>query len=239
GWVYITWVAGEVKDPQRNLPRSLIMGLLLVGFIYLAINAVYLYAMPMTAISETTTVAQSAGRAVFSPAAGRWLGLMIGISCFGANASCILSGARVYYAMAEDGVFFRALARVHPRWRTPVWSLALQGAWAGVLVLILEYADLFTYVMFMMVLSYVMTVVALFVLRYKMPNAERPYRCFGYPWLPALYVILGSVWAVNALVQKPKDALIGIAIVAAGIPLYIYWHRQKQRKSASILEARA
>lgn len=239
GWVYITWVAGEVKDPQRNLPRSLIMGLLLVGFIYLAINAVYLYALPMTSISNTATVAQSAGMALFSPAAGRWLGLLIAISCFGAMATCILSGARVYYAMAEDGVFFHALAHVHPRWRTPVWSLVLQGAWASVLVLILDYADLFTYVMFMMVLSYVMSVVALFVLRYKMPNAERPYRCFGYPWLPAMYVVLGGLWAVNALLQKPKDALIGIGIVAAGAPLYAYWHRRKQKKSASIVEARA
>ena len=170
GWVYITWVAGEVKDPGRNLPRSLVWGLLLVGFIYLAINAVYIYALPMTGIAATETVAQSAGIAMFSPGVGRWLSLMIAISCFGAMAACILSGARVYYAMAEDGVFFHALARVHPRWRTPLWSLLIQGTWSSVLVLVLDYADLFTYVMFMMVLSYVLTVVALFVLRRKMPE---------------------------------------------------------------------
>jgi basic amino acid/polyamine antiporter, APA family len=236
GWVYITWVAGEVQDPQRNLPRSLMVGLLLVGVIYLAINAVYLYALPMTGIAASTTVAQTAAVAMFSAAAGRWLALMIAVSCFGAMASCILSGARVYYAMAEDGVFFRALARVHPRWRTPVWSLVLQGVWAAVLVLILEYADLFTYVMFMMVLSYVMTVAALFVLRWKMPNAERPYRCAGYPWLPGLYVVLGGIWAVNALWEKPKDALIGIGIVAVGVPFYLYWRRQK-KGAAAVAEA--
>jgi basic amino acid/polyamine antiporter, APA family len=235
GWVYITWVAGEVKDPQRNLPRSLILGLLLVGAIYLVINAVYLYALPMSGIVATTTVAQTSAINLFSAAAGRWLALMIAVSCFGAMASCILSGARVYYAMAEDGIFFRALAHVHPRWRTPVWSLALQAVWAAVLVFVLEYADLFTYVMFMMVLSYVMTVAALFVLRRKMPHAERPYRCAGYPWLPGLYVLLGGAWALNALWQKPKDALIGIGIVLLGAPFYFYW--RKQKKAAAAAEA--
>jgi APA family basic amino acid/polyamine antiporter len=233
GWVYITWVAGEVKDPQRNLPRSLIIGLVLVGAIYLVINAVYLYALPMSGIAGTTTVAQTAAVSLFSPNAGRWLALMIAISCFGAMASCIMSGARVYYAMAEDGIFFRALAQVHPRWRTPIWSLVLQAVWAAVLVFVLEYADLFTYVMFMMVLSYVMTVAALFVLRRKMPNAERPYRCAGYPWLPGLYVLLGGAWALNALWQKPKDALIGIFIVLAGVPFYAYWRGQKSRAKAN------
>jgi basic amino acid/polyamine antiporter, APA family len=235
GWVYITWVAGEVKDPRRNLPRSLVVGLLLVGVIYLAINAVYLYALPMTGIASTTTVGQTAAVAMFFPAAGRWLALMIAVSCFGANASCILSGARVYYAMAEDGVFFRALARVHPRWRTPVWSLVLQGVWAAALALSGRFDQLFTYVMFMMVLSYVLTVAALFVLRWKLPNAERPYRCAGYPWVPGLYVALGSIWAINAVREKPMEALAGIGIVLVGVPFYLYWRRQK--KGAAVAEA--
>lgn len=233
GWVYITWVAGEVKDPQRNLPRSLILGLLLVGVIYLAINAVYLYALPMTGIAATTTVAQTAAVSMFSQTAGGLLALMIALSCFGAMASCILSGARVYYAMAEDGVFFRALAQVHPRWRTPVWSLVLQGIWSAVLAVSGRYDQLFTYVMFMMVLSYVMTVVALFVLRRKRPDAERPYRCFGYPWAPALYVILGGLWAVNALIEKPREAGLGIVIVLIGVPFYFYWRRQKKYSAAA------
>src|SRR5262249_46309809 len=138
-------------------------------------------------------------------------------------AACVLSGARVYYAMAEDGVFFRALARVHPRWRTPAWSLLIQGTWSSVLVLALDYADLFTYVMFMMVLSYVLTVAALFVLRRKMPDAPRPYRCAGYPWLPGLYVLIGIAWTINAILQKTQEALLGIVIVAIGIPFYAYW----------------
>jgi APA family basic amino acid/polyamine antiporter len=165
---------------------------------------------------------------MFSGSVARWLALMIAVSCFGAMASCIMSGARVYYAMAEDGVFFRALARVHPRWHTPVASLVLQAAWAAVLALSGKYNELFTYVMFMMVLSYVLTTAALFVLRRKMPNAERPYRCAGYPWLPAIYVVLGSAWFVNALFERPKEALFGIFIVALGVPFYFYWRRQKR-----------
>jgi basic amino acid/polyamine antiporter, APA family len=227
GWVYITWVSGEVKDPQRNLARSMVMGLLLVGGSYLLINAVYLYALPITKIAEATAVAQSAGTAMFSASAANWLAMVIALSCFGAMASCILSGARVYYAMAEDGVFFKRLAQVSPRWHTPVASLVLQGVWASVLALTGSYKKLFTYVMFMMVLSYVLTVIALFVLRRKRPNADRPYRCTGYPWLPALYIVFGGIWALNALWEQPKEALAGILIVLVGVPFYWYWRRQK------------
>ena len=233
GWVYITWVAGEVKNPQRNLPRSLILGLLIVGTLYLAINAIYLYALPMTEIAVNSAVAQAAAVSMFSATAARWLALMIAISCFGAMASCIMSGARVYYAMAEDGVFFRGLAKVNPRWHTPVRSLVLQGIWAAVLTLSGGYDALFTYVMFMMVLSYAITVAALFILRRKMPDAPRPYRCTGYPWVPALYVVIGCVFTVIVILQRTREALLGVAIVGAGIPFYIYWRWKGSAKPGS------
>lgn len=232
GWVYITWVSGEVKDPQRNIPRALVVGLLLVGTIYLVINAVYLYGLPMGEIAKATAVAKSSALMLFSARAANWLGLVIALSCFGAMASCIMSGARVYYAMAEDGVFFQRLARVNPRWHTPAASLVLQGIWSAALALSGKYEQLFTYVMFMMVLSYVSTVAALFVLRRKMPDRERPYRCTGYPWLPALYVALGGIWALNALWARPKEALAGIVIVLIGVPFYFYWRREKRAKEA-------
>ena len=235
GWVYITWVSGEVKDPQRNLPRSMIFGLLLVGVIYLTINAVYLYALPISGIAAETTVARGAAVSMFSSGAARWLSLMIAISCFGAMASCVISGARVYYAMAEDGVFFKTLANVHPRWRTPVASLVIQGVWSAALALSGKYDQLFTYVMFMMVLSYVLTVAALFVLRRKQPNTPRPYRCAGYPWVPGLYVVLGSVWFLNVIFERPKEALAGIGIVAAGTPFYFYWRRQKRQRKVTTM----
>ena len=228
GWIYITLVAGEVKNPQRNLPRTLIWGMLLVGAVYVLINAVYLYALPMSEIAAQDTVAQAAAVSMFSWRIAPWLSLMVALSCFGAMAPCLMSGARVYYAMAEDGVFFRSLAKVHPRWRTPVMSLILQAVWAGVLTLSGKYDELFTYVMFMMVLSYVLTVAALFVLRYKKPDLPRPYRCTGYPWLPAIYVVLGSVWAINAAIVKTKETRVGAAIVLLGLVFYFYWKRQKQ-----------
>ena len=232
GWVYITWVSGEVKDPQRNIPRALVSGLLLVGAIYLVINAVYLYGLPMGEIAKATAVAKSSALMLFSARAANWLGLVIALSCFGAMASCIMSGARVYYAMAEDGVFFKRLARVNSRWHTPVASLVLQGIWSAALALSGKYEQLFTYVMFMMVVSYVLTVAALFVLRRKMPDRERPYRCTGYPWLPGLYVALGGIWALNALWARPKEALAGIVIVLIGVPFYFYWRREKRAKEA-------
>jgi APA family basic amino acid/polyamine antiporter len=233
GWVYITWSAGEVKDPQRNLPRALILGLAIVGVTYLAINAVYLYALPMSGIASETAVAQAAAASMFSAGAGRWLALLIAISCFGAMAPCIMSGARVYYAMAEDGIFFRSLAKVSPRWRTPVVSLVVQGIWSVALVLSGRYDQLFTYVMFMMVLSYMVTVGAVFVLRRKMPDAPRPYRCTGYPWSPLLYIVLAGMWAVNAVKEKPTETTYGILIVLLGVPFYLYWWMQKRKSSSA------
>ncbi|HEV2989578.1 MAG TPA: amino acid permease [Candidatus Angelobacter sp.] len=233
GWVYITWVAGEIKNPQTTLPRSLILGITIVGIVYLAINAVYLYALPMAKIASDETVAQTAAVSLFSGGVARWLALMIAVSCFGAMATGIMTGARVYYAMAEDGIFFSAFARVSPRWRTPVFSLVLQGVWASALALSGGYDALFTYVMFMMVLSYVLTVAALFVLRRKMPDAPRPYRCTGYPWLPGLYVALGSLWAVIAVVQKTRETGMGTLIVLLGVPFYLYWKMRGKNQRIS------
>jgi APA family basic amino acid/polyamine antiporter len=231
GWVYITFVGSEVKDPQRNVPRALIWGLLLVGIVYISINAVYVYALPMNAIAAQDAVAQTAAVSMFSGRVAPWLSMMVALSCFGAMAPCLMSGARVYYAMAEDGIFFRSLARVHPRWHTPVMSLVLQAIWASVLALSGKYDELFTYVMFMMVLSYVLTVAGLFVLRRKQPDVPRPYRCTGYPLLPAIYVALGSAWAINAAVEKRKETLVGTAIVLLGVPFYLYWKRQRKAEA--------
>jgi APA family basic amino acid/polyamine antiporter len=238
GWVYVTFVAGEIKDPQRNLPRALIWGLVLVGTVYISINAVYVYALSIKEIAAQEAVAQTAAVSMFSGRVAPWLSMMVALSCFGAMAPCLMSGARVYYAMAEDGIFFHALAKVHPRWHTPVMSLTLQGIWSAVLALSGRYDQLFTYVMFMMVLSYVLTVAGLFVLRRKQPNAPRPYLCTGYPWLPAIYIFLGSLWAINAAVEKTKETLVGTAIVAMGVPFYFYWKRQRsveaEQKSAAL-----
>src|SRR6266481_101958 len=229
GWVYVTWVAGEVKDPRRNVPRAMVLGILVVAAVYLAMNLTYVYAMPLTEVAKHETIAADAAGVLFSPRAANWLSVVIALSCFGAMASCTLSGARVYFAMAQDGVFFQRMAAIHPKWRTPALSLIGQGVWACLLTVSGRYDQLYTYVIFGMVLSYTLTVIGLFVLRWKRPDVPRPYRCTGYPWLPAIYILLGAWWTMNTIVERPKEALAGTIIVLIGIPGYLYWKRQHLR----------
>jgi APA family basic amino acid/polyamine antiporter len=232
GWVYITWVAGEVKEPRRNVPLSMVLGVLIVGIVYVAMNMTYVYALPLTEIARHETIAHAAAVALFSPAAAVWLSAMIAVSCFGAVACAVLSSARVYYAMAVDGVFFRRMAEVHPKWRTPAFALIGQGVWAGVLTLSGRYDQLYTYVMFGMVLSYTLTVIGLFVLRWKRPDIPRSYRCTGYPWLPAIYVLISGAWTLNTIFTRPREALAGTIIVLIGVPGYLYWKRGREKAVA-------
>jgi APA family basic amino acid/polyamine antiporter len=225
GWVYITWVAGEVKEPRRNVPLAMVLGILVVGVIYMAMNLTYVYAMPLSEIAKHETVAHAAAAVLFSPRAAVWLSATIAISCFSAAATCTLSGARVYLAMAQDGVFFKRMAVIHPKWRTPAFSLIGQGIWAAVLTVSGRYDQLYTYVIYGMVLSYTLTVIALFILRWKRPDIPRPYRCAGYPWLPAIYVLVGAAWTLNTLITRPTEAFWGTAIVLVGVPGYLYWKR--------------
>ena len=209
GWVYITWVAGEVKDPRRNVPLAMVLGVLTVGAIYLAMNMTYVYALPLSEIAKHETIVHDAAVVLFSPGAAVWLSAMIAISCFSAAAACTLSGSRVYLAMAQDGVFFRRMAVIHPKWRTPAFSLIGQGIWAAVLTLSGRYDQLYTYVIFGMVLSYTLTVIGLFVLRWKRPDIPRPYRCTGYPWLPAIYIIVGVAWTLNTILEWLDRGFVG------------------------------
>jgi APA family basic amino acid/polyamine antiporter len=233
GWVYIGWVAGEMKEPRRNVPLAMILGVLIVGIVYVAMNMTYVYALPISEIAKHETIAHAAAVALFSPAAAVWLSATIAVSCFGALACAVLSSARVYYAMAVDGVFFPRMAEIHPKWRTPAFALIGQGLWAGVLTLSGRYDQLYTYVMFGMVLSYTLTVIGMFLLRRKRPDIPRPYRCTGYPWLPAFYVLIGTAWTLNTIWTRPTEAFWGTAIVLVGVPGYLYWKRSN-RKAAGV-----
>jgi len=233
GWVYITWVAGEVKDPRRNVPLAMVLGVLAVGAIYLAMNMTYVYALPLNEVAKHETIAHAAAAKLFSPAAAMWLSAMIAVSCFSAAATCTLSGARVYLAMAQDGVFFRRMAVIHPKWRTPAFSLIGQGIWAAVLTVSGRYDWLYTYVIFGMVVSYTLTVIGLFVLRWKRPDIPRPYRCTGYPWLPAIYVMIGVAWTLNTVIRRPSEAIGSAIIVLIGVPAYLYWKRTGRTEPAN------
>jgi basic amino acid/polyamine antiporter, APA family len=229
GWVYITWVAGEVKDPGRNVPRALVLSVLIVGAIVIGMNVLYLYAMPLDDIAKSSTVGETAAQALFFPAAGRLFGLLVAVAAFGAAAACVTSGARVYYAMAKDGIFFRRLAEVHPRWHTPVFSLILQCVWSCALVLLGKYDELFTYAMFISVIAYALSASTIFVFRRTRADQPRPYRCPGYPWVPIAYCVICGAWALNTLWERPVQALGGIGIMFLATPAYLYWSRAKQR----------
>lgn len=229
GWVYITWVAGEVKEPRRNVPLAMVLGVLAVGVIYVAMNLTYMYALPLKDIATHETIAHAAAAVLFSPRAAVWLSLMIAVSCFSAAATCTLSGARVYLAMAQDGVFFKRMAVIHPKWRTPAFSLIGQGIWAAALTLSGRYDQLYTYVIYGMVLSYTLTVIAMFWLRWKRPEIPRPYRCTGYPWLPAIYVLIGTAWTLNTIITRTTEAFWGTVIVLIGVPGYLYWKRSNRK----------
>jgi basic amino acid/polyamine antiporter, APA family len=232
GWVYITWVSGEVKDPRRNVPLAMVLGVLAVGAIYLAMNLTYMYALPLTEVAKHETIAHAAATTLFSPGAAVWLSAMIAVSCFSAAATCTLSGARVYMAMAQDGVFFKRMAVVHPKWRTPAFSLIGQGVWAALLTVSGRYDQLYTYVIFGMLLSYTMTVIGLFILRRKRPDIARPYRCTGYPWLPAIYVIIAGAWTINTVLTRPKESIAGMLIMLAGVPGFLYWKWSNRKRTA-------
>jgi APA family basic amino acid/polyamine antiporter len=225
GWVYVTWVSGEVKEPRRNLPLAMVFGTLVVGVVYVAMNFAYLYALPIGEIAQHETIAHAAAVTLFSPAAATWLSALIALSIFGAMACAILACPRIYYAMALDGLFFRRMAEVHPKWRTPAFALIGQAIWSGILALSGRYDQLYTYVMFGMILSYTLTVIGLFILRRKRPDIPRPYRCTGYPWLPALYVLVAGAWTLNTVFTRPHEALAGTAIVLVGVPGYLYWKK--------------
>src|SRR5437588_7370338 len=235
GWVYITWVAGEVKDPRRNVPLAMVLGVLAVGVIYIAMNMTYVYALPLKEVAKHETIAHAAAAQLFTPRAAAWLSAMIAVSCFSAAATCTLSGARVYLAMAQDGVFFKRMAQIHPRWRTPAFSLIGQGIWSAVLTISGRYDQLYTYVIYGMVLSYTLTVIGMFILRWKRPDAPRPYRCTGYPWVPAIYVLMGVAWTLNTIITRPTEAFWGTAIVLAGVPGFVYW-RRSSRKTAHLMQ---
>jgi len=233
GWVYITWVAGEVKNPRRNVPLAMVLGVLAVGVIYIAMNLTYVYAMPLKEIAKNETIVHAAAMVLFSSQAAMWLSLMIAVSCFSAAATCTLAGARVYMAMAQDGVFFKRMAVIHPKWRTPAFSLIGQGIWAACLTLSGRYDQLYTYVIYGMVLSYTLTVIGMFLLRWKRPDLPRPYRCTGYPWLPAIYVLIGAAWTLNTIITRPTQAFWGTTIVLIGIPGYLYWKRSSRKAAAA------
>jgi APA family basic amino acid/polyamine antiporter len=232
GWYALTFSAGEVRDPRRDLPRGLVVGVLVVIAAYALLNLVYLRALSVPELGATSRVAEVATRRLFGDGAARAMTAAVAVSAFGCLAATILYSSRVYQPMAADGVFFRGVAAIHPRWRTPVAALWLQSGWAAVLTLTGSYAQLFTYVTFGGVLFHVAAGLALFRLRVTRPDAVRPYRAWGWPWVPALFVLGMALLTLNTLQSAPRESLLGLLAIAAGVPAYVAWRRQAQRSAA-------
>jgi len=229
-WNNVTFTGSEVVNPKRNLPLSLLIGTAVVSLIYIGTNLVYLKVLPLDAIASAPEdrVGTLAAQGLIGPWGMTFVNLAILVSTFGCTNGLILAGARVYYAMASDGLFFGRAARISPRTHTPVFSLFIQGIWASILVLSGTYSDLLDYVIFAALLFYVLTVCGLFVLRRKRPDLDRPYKTFGYPVVPGIYILMASLVMLNLLWVKPRFTWPGLIIVMTGLPVYYLWSARKR-----------
>jgi len=238
-WNNITFTAGEVKNPRRNIPLSLAFGTFLVIALYLLANVAYLAALPFAAIQNAPSdrVASETANVIFPGAGATIMAVAIMISTFGCNNGLILAGARAYYAMARDGLFFRRVGDLNKN-HVPAWGLIIQGIWAGVLVLPRTvkteagkitygnlYGNLLDYVISAALIFYILTILGLFVLRRKRPDAERPYKAFGYPIIPALYIIGATVILVVLFIYQTATTWPGLIIVLTGVPIYFLWRK--------------
>lgn len=241
-WNNITYTAGEIKEPQKNIPLSLFFGTLIVTILYILANVAYMMLMPVAGTPDGVNVFErgimfatdnrvgtAAASMIFGSAAVTIMALLIMVSTFGCNNGIILSGARLYYAMAQDGVFFKKAGTLNKK-GVPEFALYIQAAWASILCLSGTYGQLLDYTTFSSLLFYLVTIIGLFILRYKRPDAERPYKAFGYPVLPALYVLMAGAICIILLIEKPDTCGWGLAIVLLGLPVYYIWKWANKEK---------
>lgn len=226
GWNNVNFVAGEIRNPQRNLPRALILGSLTITGLYALINIVYLYALPIPEMSGVMRIAEKATGSLFGTSTSAVISAMVLVSVFGALNGSILVGPRIYYAMSRDGLFFKKAAVVHPRFRTPGFSILIQAIWASILALAGSFEQIFTFSMFMAIVFWIAATAAVFTLRRKRPALNRPYKTWGYPVVPALFILASAGILLNTLLESPVEALAGIALTGLGVPVYFAWRRR-------------
>ena len=230
-WNGVTFIAAEIRNPKRNVGLSLFLGTFIVTVIYILANLVYVAVLPINeiAFAKEDRVAVDAAQYIFGNVGTTIIAVMIMISTFACNNGLIMAGSRVYYTMAKDGLFFKKAAHLNSA-SVPEWAIWLQCIWASVLCLTGKYGDLLDYVIIIVLIFYVLTIFGIFILRRKMPNAERPYKAFGYPVLPFVYIIVATSVSVGLLITKPGTCGWGVAIMLAGIPIY-YLTKPKAEKS--------
>ena len=227
GWDYVTLVSGEVKSPEKNLPRALMFGTLAIIFLYILINLAYLKSMPISQIAGEVKIGEASARALFGNGIAGLFTVAVMLSMFGSLNGNILVGPRVTYAMAKDDLFFRQAADVHPKYRTPGNAIILQGIWAGILTLTGTFKELITLVVFVNFMLWIAASSTVFVLRKKQPDLHRPYKVWGYPWVPALFILFSLAVMVNTFFESPSQSLMGLGLTFLGLPTYYYWNKRK------------
>ncbi|MFN7942785.1 MAG: amino acid permease [Thermoanaerobaculia bacterium] len=225
GWYGLTFSAGEMKDPARTFPRGIIFGTAAIVTLYVTLNLAYLRALPVGEMGGTARIGEAAAQQLFGAGASRWLSAAIVISTFGCLAGTILYAARIYLPMSQERLFFRSVGKIHPRFHTPAISLWVQAGIAIVETLSGRYDQLYTYVVFMAVAFHALTGAAVFVLRWREPDRVRPYRVWGYPAVPALFILASFILMANTLKERPVESLIGVGLIALGVPAYAFWRR--------------
>ncbi len=223
GWNNVTFVAGEVKNPQRNVPLALLYGTLIVMAVYVLINIAFLYILPIDEMSKSPLVGATAAEKIFGVNGASIISIAVIVSTFGALNGSILATARVQFAMARDKLFFSPLGKIHPKFGTPHVSLVIQGVWSCVLVLSGSFDTITDYVIFAAWLFYLLGAAGVFVLRKKMPEVNRPYKVWGYPYTPIIFVVFSLLFLINSIVSDTQDAAMGTILILLGLPIYLYW----------------
>jgi basic amino acid/polyamine antiporter, APA family len=231
GWVQLSFVAGEIRNPQRNVFLALALGSIACIAIYVLANMAYLRVLPIEEIATSNHVGATAAQRVLGSGGGSFVSLTILISILGTLNGCFLTSPRIYFAQARDGLFFRKFGEVHPRHQTPGFAIVAQGVWAVVLLVSGSYETLTDYAIFALWISYGLMVAGVILLRHKRPDLARPYRMWGYPVTPALFLAITGWFLVNALRTRPIPSLAGLLLIATGIPVYFVWTRQRRRAS--------
>jgi APA family basic amino acid/polyamine antiporter len=225
GWSYVSFVAGEVKDPQRNLVRSLAIGMAVVAVLYISANVAYLKVMSLSQIAASERVGAELATRTMGSIGATFMSVTVLLSIVGAVNGCILTAARLPFAQAQDGLFFASFGRVHPRFQTPAFAIVCGGIWTAILILTGSYETLYSYAILAAWIFYTMGVASVYILRKKMPNAVRPYRMWMYPYTLWLFVAVSVWFIVNAFITQPRPSLMALVIVATGIVAYHVWER--------------
>ena len=225
GWIFITYVAGEVKNPGRNIPLSLIFCMLIVVSVYLLLNYVLLFILGFTGMNGSELVVSDAASVFLGNKGAAVVTIIILISLIGANNGFVLSSARINYAMARDKLFFNQAAQIHSRFKSPANALIIQCVWACLLTFTGTFNQLITYIIFTSWIFYGMSAGAVIILRKKKPDMDRPYKTPAYPWIPIIFIFFAIFLTINTIMEAPRDAAIGAGIILAGLPLYYYWKK--------------